>query len=166
MKIKTIYNRIIKEEIDSEIYNLIKYHYNEDAIVMSKNENISFKNVSPEAQHVSQKPEGLWYGIGTNWIDWVKHNMKHWENQHFYNIELDKTKMYVINSRDDFNVFTEEFGVGPKKKDIDWVKVSKKYSGIEHNYLSYVSWDKYWDIESGCIWNKDAIINIEKLDNS
>ena len=51
---------------------------------------------------------------------------------------------------------------------IDWIKVSKQYSGIEINPYQHSNrytsmWYYGWDVASGCIWKNDLIKNITKI---
>lgn len=120
------------------------------------------------------KPNGLWYAIGTEWIDWVKSEMPDWEGQFIYKIVINKKKILHLKSEKDIINFNEEY----KSEDIlplvgllsliNWKKVARNYSGIEispwksdHNFDFF--WHCGWNVSSGCVWKDDAILSIKKI---
>jgi hypothetical protein len=174
---KNIIN-IIKEElqkineVSDEIYDLIDKKYNNKRIIMTKNNVITFNDITK--QKSSSKPSGLWYGIGTSWIDWVKSEMPKWDYENIFEVKINESKVLKIDNIDDLYEFTEKYedqslnNTMMSNYYIDWNKLSNEYSGIEivpHIYEAVydLNWYYGWDVASGCIWNKNGIININKI---
>jgi hypothetical protein len=155
------------------------------------------------------KPFGLWYGLGTQWIDWVCENMGCEHYKYFYEVKIVgnvlqlKTKQDHIDfwekyKHDTFRTVESNRRYDSRRQPnlenlrdawktydwlplINWAKVQEEYDGIEvmggkfHNAALYdskytyetegdkdfprgsIKWVYSWDVDSGCIWNKDAI---------
>ena len=152
-------------EISDESYKLIEEKYSDSKLIMSKNDSISFNEIK-EQKDKGFKPQGLWYGIGTSWLDWVRSEMPEWEDDHVFKIDVDKSKMLMIHTLEDLYSFNESFAGFDGL--IFWKLVANEYSGIEISpYMQEARYDMMWyyswDVASGCIWSKDAITNIEKI---
>jgi len=142
-----------------------------DRIIMTSNDlSGGINNVEQKMNpFLNDKPRGLWYGLGTQWIDWVKREMPEWENDHLYKIEISQNVL-VLDSKDKILAFNKQYGFASKMSfdglpdSIDWVKVAKDYDGIEiitpRRYSDSVEWLYSWDIDSGCLWNKNGLTNI------
>jgi hypothetical protein len=158
------------DRISDELYNLVKDKYNNSRIIMSANNDLVFK---PKKQDLEPdtKPKGLWYGIGTSWIDWVKNEMPYWEKNNIFVIEIDDSKIIKISNENELLEFNEKYKIGNLSFSlIDWEKVSRDYKGIEIAPYLYkmrfdrrVFWYYGWDVASGCIWGDGVIKNIIKL---
>jgi hypothetical protein len=167
--------KIIEEEIEKlnevsdEMYEIISDKYNNKRIIITKNDNISFKNIN--SQESGPKPLGLWYGIGTSWIDWVKEEMPQWDYNNVFEILIDESKILKITDFNELMEFTNEYLDNNEILSnyyINWNEVSKKYSGIEISPYIWEGrmkflWYYGWDVASGCIWKKDAIIGINMI---
>jgi len=109
------------------------------------------------------KPKGFWYDCDNEWSNWVEFEMPEWKGDYVYSVKLDHSKMKVIRSFDELKAFTSEYG---SKGMINWQAVASRYSGIEicpyigKARLQY-DWYYGWDVASGCIWRRDAIVAIE-----
>ena len=123
------------------------------------------------------KPVGLWYGYGTNWVDFVKdpvnQMLDRYTPEYFYklnvatasiqdfsssNWEKDKNKVLLLETQADWEAFRDMFGfqrVGGFVIGI-WKKLPTFYSGLEISDDLVSTFG--WDIRSGCVWNKAAII--------
>ena len=104
----TDYNSFLINEmaISKEIYGEINP---DDKIIMSTEEEIIPKDVSQSPSN-SFKPRGLWYAIGTEWVDWVRGNMPEWESDHIYKIELDDSKILHLGEDMSYAEFEQLFG--------------------------------------------------------
>jgi hypothetical protein len=136
-------------------------------------------------QKSSWKPEGLWYGCGSAWIDWCKAENFDGIGKNFYELVLDRSKILVIENLREFDEFEKRFVVDPPYMDafksmgadpdrvfrhahIDWNSVSCDYAGIEINPYQWERrlnrlWYYGWDCASGCIWNKRAVLKVVSL---
>lgn len=129
------------------------------------------------------KPVGLWYGFGTNWIDFVRNPDnkglvdKYTTPEYFYNIDVKTVSIsdsltigktfpdavLVLNDYDDLNVFQESFEVVRAGGMFlaEWLIISRKFGGLEVSDELAVYFG--WDVASGCVWNKNAITKIQTL---
>lgn len=128
----------------------------------------SFRNVAQTPPVISvQKPEGLWYGCGSGWIDFVRTNMPGMIEKagYLYNI-APSSSVLRIRDDDEFQQFERDFAspeldmIGQQK--IDWPLVAATYAGIEicpYNNKRRMSsmWYSGWDVASGCIWDASGI---------
>mgnify|MGYP001769505466 CR=1 FL=1 len=131
-----------------------------------------------------RKPQGFWYSLGTDWLSWVRSEMPHWEYPFLYELLIDKSKLLIINNTNDLLNFINEYSIANSSikfdnryeyKKINWYILAKKYSGIEFsnyrksyllnkNELNTLSlWYDGIDVSSGCIWNKNALISINLI---
>lgn len=134
-----------------------------------------------------RKPRGFWYSINIEWLNWVKSEMPDWEFPFLYELILDKTKILSIHNENDLKEFFNkyiskkqiELSIGDFYYRTNWYKLSKDYSGIE--FLNYkksynmnidispfefkkIVWYDHIDVSSGCIWNINALISINLID--
>ena len=168
--IKKLLRESLLKEISEEAYELLKTKYNDSRVIMSKEEQITFRD-SPNQQN-RRKPIGLWYGIGSSWVDWIRYNQPSWEKDFIHMVNVDLSKMKVIRNSTQLIEFHNEYFIKDEygTNTIDWSKVAQKYSGIEIapsivKYYSELDWYYGWDVSSGCIWNSDAIKDIKKLND-
>jgi hypothetical protein len=170
MKISEIYNKIMTE-VSSDVYNLVRSDYSDSRIIMSKDDEIRFTSISSDRQEVRTKPKGLWYGIGTSWINWVRSEMPEWEVENIFSIDINESGIKIIRGYDELLEFDNEYGVNESfYRAIDWGRVSMDYDGIEiAPYINKarldrkVSWYYGWDVASGCIWGDGIIRGIKRL---
>ena len=172
MKIGKIYDSVLRE-VGSDVYELIKTKYSKSRLIMSKDDKIDFRSTPIGNQEVRFKPMGLWYGIGSSWIDWVRSEMPAWESENVFKIGINESRIKIIRVYDELVEFDKEYGVpfnfGYKKyTNIDWGKVANDYGGIEIVPYIYearrkIDWYYGWDVASGCIWGNGVINKIERL---
>lgn len=127
----------------------------------------------------ANKPRGLWYGIGDEWLDWCKGEMPEWIKPHWYRLEVDESKLLILSKPSDIEKFTRRFGIRDRNTQyptsarmdtsIVWAKVAQKYAGIEINPYMWECRNEYvwyygWDVASGCIWNDGAVTGITQYE--
>lgn len=119
------------------------------------------------------KPRGLWYSLGTDWVEWCEGNMEDWVRPYYVEIEIDESKMLIIDSAEKIIELTPLYQVpiypGASIYNWDWEKLKKDYAGIEiRNYYALkwgqdrrelwkVMWLMGWDVDSGCIWDLSIV---------
>jgi hypothetical protein len=120
----------------------------------------------------SKKPNGLWYGCGYAWLEWLTYDSPEWLDnyKYMYLIEVTQSRMVNISNVSEFEAFEREFGVEGIMCP-NWSMVAKKYSGIQISpYLRAKrmssNWYDSWDVASGCIWDNKAILNVKLLAES
>jgi hypothetical protein len=146
-----------------------------DRIIMSAEPTITPRNVD-QPKRPAWKPRGLWYAIGTEWIDWTRDNMPEWETDYAHRAHVDESKILRLGHDMTIQEFESRFGAehetietAPVCTAIHWWKVKAykgaKYAGIEvmHPWGGIGSWLRTWDVSSGCIWNPAAIKSIETI---
>jgi hypothetical protein len=118
------------------------------------------------AQRVTMKPSGFWYGFGSEWIDWCRHEMPNWTGKYIYGVDVDNINILRITTHMELMQFSREYqsdvsDTGYRRdagEAIDWKMVANKYDGIEINPYQFEArmqymWYYGWDIASGCVWN-------------
>ncbi len=130
--------------------------------------------IMPKKKSYSFKPEGLWYSIGSSWIDWCLGEQFEGIGKYIYEINLSKkANVLFLDTEDKVFKFSDKY----KKVEfpyskynsthIDWKRVRNDYDGIEVNPYFYslrwshnLIWYYGWDIPSGCVWKAAAKKNI------
>jgi len=160
-------NDLDLNEVSDEGYELIKEKYSDSKLIMTNRGSITI-NAEKQKKYIGFKPRGLWYGIGTSWIDWVRSEMSEWEDEHVFKIDVNESEMLMIHTLEDLHSFTNKYGGGDGL--IHWDVVANEYGGIEISPYMWparmdrrTSWYYSWDVASGCIWNKEVVTNIEKI---
>lgn len=144
-----------------------KYIKPTDRVILSPQEIKTIRSVPSQGIHF--KPKGLWYGIGTSWVDWLEgegysFSSKDWGGKYIYKLKLAGGVLRIKSARE-LDQFTEEYEAESRfggDQFIDWREVAKKYKGIEiapyqASRRSRYMWYCGWDVASGCIWNASAI---------
>jgi hypothetical protein len=139
---KGFLKNIIKEEykklneVSNELHDLVKRNYSDKRITISKTPNIRFQD-KKDKLFPSPKPNGLWYGIGSSWIDFIKsEDMKDWDYDRVFEITLDESKLLKITNINELDEFNKIYSIKSdndfmRDYKIDWELVGKSYSGIE-----------------------------------
>jgi hypothetical protein len=164
----------VVNEVSKDIYDLINTKYSNSRIIMSHEPEIKFRE--KKQQEKGYKPNGLWYGIGPSWVNFVRSEMPTRETEHVFKIDIDESKMKIIRNYEDLLEFEKEYSTpiegmysfNNRYLYIDWERVARDYSGIE--IAPYISearmkhmWYYGWDLASGCIWRKGVITKITKI---
>jgi len=134
------------------------------------------KIVSKQQIKIDWKPTGLWYSIGTSWLDWCFAEQPDWIGKYIYKIEVNPKKILLINTVKKLDDFSKHYKIVPewmktlkfKYNYINWRRFSASYSGIEISPYQWkrrfdLLWYYGWDCSSGCIWNPNAIISLRLL---
>jgi hypothetical protein len=167
---KNLIRKILKEEIDKSVFNQVG---NNDKIHISDSDNLTFKNVPINEQPISYKPEGLWFSLGMEWIEFLigdewGHNMRDRIDDYLYLINTNDSTILTLGKENE-EQFLNKYGIRNKydNMDVDWSKVANDWDGIEiiinpRELNERWLWST-WDIPSGCIWNIKGITSIRKL---
>lgn len=127
---------------------------------------------STDIQDNKFKPKGLWYGIETKYLNWCKLNAPNWIKPFNYSLTLDFKQILSITSENGILEFNDEYSNKENSycPTINWKKVSEEYSGIEittsltaMKFYRGITWYCGWDVSSGCIWDKRAILKYKKV---
>lgn len=173
------YNEFINEERGISTTHIVNMPNikPDDRIIMSGDKRIVPRNSNQkmtgyDKDGIGFKPTGLWYALGTEWIDWVRHNMPGWEQQYLHALSINKSKILDLDKYG-WDKFENRYGVSNKyytSKDIvtdiawDYVQDDGWYGiEIKDPWGDIGSWSRPWDISSGCIWDKRAIKSIKLL---
>lgn len=147
----------------------------DDRIIMAKRSILPLHFPVKQQEEPWMKPNGLWYAVGLEWIEWVEGEMPHWMGNVFYKIEVNPNKILHLKTRIEIMEFSAKFRadkgqLATVSRDlmIDWKSVAEIYSGIEISPYQYslrftFMWYYGWDVASGCIWEKDGIKSIKKI---
>lgn len=164
----------VVNEVSKEVYDLVNTKYANSRIIMSPEEKIRFKRTIKQKK--GYKPNGLWYGIGPSWINWVRSEMPDWETEHVFRLSIDESKMKIIRNYQQLVEFEKEYSLPIDGWDdyngrylyIDWERVARDYGGIEIAPYLYEArykhmWYYGWDVASGCIWGTGVVKRLKRL---
>ena len=125
------------------------------------------------------KPIGLWYGYGSEWIDFAMDPANKGlsgmviKSEFFYELEVhyttienpDNDKVLLLKNHKDVNKLSKlidgEINRIGGIMMVNWDKVASLFGGLEvsDELDSYFG----WDIPSGCVWSEKAIKNIKLI---
>lgn len=122
------------------------------------------------------KPNGLWYSLDTEWMEWCEGNMRGWMRDHVIDFEVDLSKVLVLETPEHVIAFIDKYGIplysGTDMFGINWHRVISEYAGIEirnyhkikrsrkidfREYWMKTMWFSAWDVSSGCMWDLSII---------
>lgn len=111
------------------------------------------------------KPDGFWFGVGSEWIDWTESDMPKWKGDNLYSVEVDEAQCLVIEDELGFREFARTYGT--RDGMIDWELVAKDHKGIIFKeyfpqYRMKYRWYYSWDVASGCVWDVSAMKRVEQ----
>ena len=121
----------------------------------------------------SLKPQGVWFGIGDSWINWLEYDMPSWAKGSVMKLTINPAKMYHIRKDKDVDKFSEQFAYKDETSKMwmgNWEAVAKKYDGIIHwmwpsgggmDFNSPLGMWSGWDVPSGVVWNPRSIKKME-----
>lgn len=119
------------------------------------------------------KPSGLWYSCGTDWLKYVETELPEFQQDYTmaYAIGYASNKMLRVTSPDQAERVSFRYKILGTNQ-IDWNKVSTKYSGIEccpyrkdeipFDVYRTAVWYLAFDVPSGCIWDT-SILTTKRL---
>ena len=119
----------------------------------------------------NKKPNGIWFGIGDSWINWIESDSPKWAKPSVIKIELNLSKILNLRKDSDLRDFEERYLYMERSMySADWRRVALTYDGIIHWMHPYGgrfllddprSFWYGWDVRSGCVWNPAAIKSIK-----
>jgi hypothetical protein len=158
-------------------------HYSDKRVYLSELKNKNQRDGRYPSPY--NKPKGFWTTRegDDGWYDWCienEYNLK--RLTHAHQVVLDHSDILMIDNINDFDRFSKKYG-SPitheeirkiiKENVIDWGAVSEKYKGIIISPYRYdrrllgqhihSAWYCGWDCASGCIWDMEAIKEINLI---
>ncbi len=133
-----------------------------------------YSGLEKQTQKVSDKPNGLWWASGDDWLSFAENFVptKIRDANYLYGLRI-SDRVLRLATVTDVVVFTGEFGqYHGDEADIliDWAAVAKQYAGIEIIPYQYdlrrergFEWYHTWDIASGCAWHPSAFLDVQLL---
>lgn len=118
--------------------------------------------VEKRDQGVALKPNGLWYGIGNSWAEWLADSQPNWIRDYVHILEI-ADNILLIDSLEKYHWFNDNYYLGKEQfKNINWPKVAESYAGIQVSpYMEDYRFDMLWyyslDAASGCIWDPSGL---------
>jgi hypothetical protein len=153
---------------EAQAVGLLKRIDPEDRVVMSPRPLERMRRVeqvTPRATY--EKPTGLWYACGDDWLAWTMAEMPEWlaGYKYVYTLKLDTTEMNMIHTERAFKQLASAYLI--EDGAIDWPSVAETYTGIEicpyrrSQRMRYdARWYYAWDVASGCVWDPAAVREI------
>lgn len=153
-------SKIAKPEFDLKNKRIVLSSYRQPPIATP----IKNQDVSVDPYHGGKPTGGIWYSYGNEWIDYAFNNSLGHLRMFVHELFIETSKIVKIHdqkSKEDFEAkYGKKVSNGPYGDLlINWPQVVKDYSGVEviKNGLTGDTWQTYWDIPSGCIWDQSAI---------
>ena len=134
-------------------------------ISRTNNKKLRLNRTRKYVQKTCVKPRGFWYSVDGDWETWCSSEMPGWLKGVKYKVILTpKIRLLKLTKLVDIERFNREYRINilPDEKYklyvINWLKVARKYDGIEispycHELRFKLNWYYGWDCASGCIWN-------------
>jgi hypothetical protein len=159
----------------------------EEVIPVSADQGMLGHTASGEPVRDGFKPQGLWYSCGPSWAEWCfAEEFFSCFGDNIFEITINESLIKRIPNVGEFEAFSSVYGYhqayardlirswqqrGQKWRydNIKWHKVAENYSGIEidpylcERRLDGGLWYYGWDCASGCIWDKEAILDVKKI---
>ena len=60
-------------------------------------------------QKISMKPNGFWYGFGSEWIDWCRSEMTDWVGKYIYSVDVGNSNILQIKTHMELMMFNREY---------------------------------------------------------
>jgi len=176
------------DEIEDVVYGLsfsgvrkhLSNHFGKAKITVT-NSPLDLKRGYDPNDNEGFKPDGLWYGCGTAWLNFIEREMPHRitpppgpgeTGSQIWALKIDMSMIKSLIDPDEIENFTRKYRdieryINTMVKTPDWIQVAQEYSGIECCPYPVGDWEfrmKYmWyytiDMSSGCIWDTSAITN-------
>lgn len=149
-------------------------------VIMSKKpiKNINFDPKRYKGGDPKFKPVGLWYAMGSEWVDWVSHEVPDWKGSYLYSLEINPEKMLILDTPQKVMAFHKKYARNDSyfghNFTVDWSQLKDEgYDGVQiankenGKYIwdlrMELNWYYTWDVGSGCIWNPDAIKSAKQI---
>jgi hypothetical protein len=124
------------------------------------------------SQKASQKPQGLWFSIGWEWMEWCQTEMPGHITEFAYALDVDRSAVLTLRSEWQTRAFARKFGFFQERRlDYDWPAVAEKYKGLIINpwiqdlaFKDGFAWYYGWDVSSGCVWDTSCIRGVTKIE--
>jgi hypothetical protein len=119
------------------------------------------------------KPKGLWLAPKGVWEEYAKVELSRKSHKHIYEFNIDTDKLIILKTYKGIKNFNDTYGIEDKYKNhfVDWKRAAKE-TGKSGVYVKNAlikkarqefMWYYAFDVESICIWNKDAINSFEEI---
>jgi hypothetical protein len=138
-----------------------------------------------QSEPQTRKPRGLWWGLGTGWLDHVAahpvdRSLRRFQRRPCVQEVLLRPGANILrlSNVDEIAAFTATFGrpvpfteraQAPRDRCIAWSEVARGFDGIEIVDLCIgrrprLEWlDVDWCVPSGCVWNATAISELKRI---
>jgi len=151
---------------------MILEHYSANPVVA-----VTSRKQDPDTYRHS-KPDGFWISVKgeRDWPSWCRDEGFREGNlalRHVVTLMPSANILHVASAiqLDDFNDEYFKPGITPWASGIDWARVAERYDGIiiapyqwNRRMSDHCGWYYGWDCASGCIWNSEAILSVDRID--
>ena len=147
----------------------------------------SVKRVPIDQQMTRMKPEGLWYGVGEEWVEYLRTNqILQGDHRYLYEVVVDPAHVLQVRTVAETIKFVREFG--KRERDrwtsgegtalVDWKRVAQRHLGVELSphwgelrsssitFREGLDWYASWDVGSGCVWDPRGFKSLQLIATS
>lgn len=147
----------------------------------------SVKRVPIEQQLTAIKPVGLWYGVGEEWVEYLRTNqILQGDHRYLYEVVVDPAHVLQVRTIAETIKFVREFG--KRERDrwtsgegmalVDWRRVAQRHLGVELSphwgelrsssitFREGLDWYASWDVGSGCVWDPRGFKSLQLIATS
>ena len=116
---------------------------------------------------MEMKPNGLWYALDNDWLEWCSGEMPHWVQKYLFSFTVDLTNILILSNIEEVRKFCDEYEkpIFESITAVDWWKVSQEYAGIEICNYHKLKWEVFssehrlmstwlygWDGKGSILW--------------
>ena len=154
-----------EEETNNDPLKIALANHTEDRVFIT--ESVEFNTASFNIpQKEGAKPKGLWYSLGSGWLDWnIREYGKYHSFKSAYKLSIDMNDILRIDTPEKLIEFDKTFA---QLSTVNWREVAKSYKGIDiipyqSSLRMELGWYYGWDVASGCVWDSSCIRGIDKI---
>ena len=159
----------------SEVARYLSSHFGKAKITLTSSHlDLEMNYTQRPPSEFKMKPNGIWYGCGTTWLNFIETQMSGpgKDDTQIWALKIDMSNVKSLITPEEIDRFTRRYRdidtyIKTMQKNPDWSIVARHFDGIEccpypvgdREFKYKYMWYYGIDMPSGCIWNTSAITN-------